>query len=196
MINENFIFLGAAFSLAGCLKYVVETIRGNAKPNRVTWLLWGVVPMIAFASEISQGVGLPSLLTFMVGFGPLLVFAASFVNKQAEWKLGRFDIVCGALSVLGVVLWLTTDSPNLAIVFSIAADLLAALPTLVKAYRFPETENGMAFLGGAANGAITLLALQEWTFAHYAFPLYIFLLSGSLFLLIQFRLGPRLATQR
>ncbi len=57
-----------------------DTVRGHSQPNRVTWLLWGLAPMLAFAAELKAHVGLSALMTFSVGFNPLLVLAASFVN--------------------------------------------------------------------------------------------------------------------
>jgi hypothetical protein len=54
--------------------YLRDTLRGTTKPNRVTWLLWAVAPLLAAAVELSEGVGLRALPTFMVGFMPLLVF--------------------------------------------------------------------------------------------------------------------------
>ena len=58
MLNVHFVFLGAAIGLVGQTFYVVDTIRGRTQPNRVTWLLWAVAPLLAFAVEIDKGVGL------------------------------------------------------------------------------------------------------------------------------------------
>lgn len=82
MLNENFVILGAVIAAIGSLSYLIDTIKGKAKPNRVTFFLWTLAPMIAFAAEIKQGVGMQSLITFMVGFSPLLIFLASFTNKK------------------------------------------------------------------------------------------------------------------
>jgi len=51
-----------------------------------------------------------------------------------------FDLICGILSLVGLVLWMITKVGNVAIFFSIVADGLAAVPTLVKAYKYPDTE--------------------------------------------------------
>ncbi len=193
MINENFVILGAIFSVIGGGNYLISTIRGKTKPNRVTWFLWALTPLIAFVAEIKQGVGLPALMTFTVGFVPLLIFTASFFNKNSAWKIGKLDIGCGALSLLGLVFWYISQDANIAIFFSIVADGLAAIPTIVKSFYFPETENASAFLSGGANGAITLLTINTWNFAHYGFPLYILLICIILFVLIKFQLGKRFA---
>jgi hypothetical protein len=131
-------------------------------------------------------------MTFMVGFGPLLVFTASFVNRKSVWKLGKFDFFCGGLSFLGLLLWVLTREGNIAIVFSIVADGLAALPTVLKAYKEPETESYPVFLLAAISAIITLLTIDTWTFANYGFPLYILCICLLLTTLIKFRIGKKL----
>ena len=108
MINVNWIYLGTAIGALGTSVYLRDTLRGTTKPNRVTWLLWAVAPLLAAAVEFNEGVGLRALPTFMVGFMPLLVFAASFHNPDAVWKIRRIDYACGAMSVVGTVVWLVT----------------------------------------------------------------------------------------
>ena len=81
VINENWIYLGTAIGAAGALVYLRDTVRGTTQPNRVTWLLWAVAPLLAAAVELNEGVRLQALPTFMVGFMPLLIFIASFHNS-------------------------------------------------------------------------------------------------------------------
>lgn len=192
MINPNFAIVGAIIFGIGSIPYVLETLQGKVKPNRVTWLIWSIGPLIAFSAQIKQGVGIQSFLTLMYGIVPMIIFAASFVNKKAYWKLGRLDIVCGAFAFLGLILWQITQIGNLAIAFSILADALATFPTLVKSYHEPETENYMLFLTNAISAGITLLTIQVWTFAEYAFPLYIFIMTIILTVLIKFKIGKRI----
>jgi hypothetical protein len=186
MLHEDFVILGAVIALGGSLSYAISTLRGKTKPNRVTWCLWALAPFVAFAAEIGQGVGLRALTTFMVGFGPLLVFIASFVKRTSYWKISALDWTCGALSLVALCLWGITRIGNLAIVLSIASDALAALPTVIKAYREPASENARAFLFSASSALITLLTITSWNFAVYAFPLYICIVSFLLFILISF----------
>lgn len=193
MLPEQILYIGAALSFIGAIAYVIPTLRGEVKPNRVSWFLWSLAPLIAFASQVTQGVGLQSLTTFAIGFSPLLVLAASFLNKKSVWKLGTLDYVCGALSLLGLFLWYLTKVGNIAISLSIVADALAYIPTMVKAYKAPETEDYKIYLFGSISGLLTLLTIKNWTFAAYGFPLYIFFINIPLVLLIRFKLGKRLS---
>src|SRR5512138_400963 len=191
MLNKNFVIVGTLIGTAGAFAYLWDTIRGKVKPNRVSFLLWSIAPMIAFAAQIKQGVGLESLMTFSTGFLPLLTFLASFVNKQAEWKVTKFDLICGFLSLLGLMLWLITKVGNVAIFFSIVADGLAALPTLVKAYRYPETEIAWPWLATVIGVVLTLLTLTEWTFANSGFIIYILIADFLIFSCVQFQVGKK-----
>lgn len=193
MINENFVYLGFAIGFIGGLSYLIDVVKGKVKPNRVSWFLWALAPMIAFAAQIKQGVGLEAILSFSVGFNPLLIFIASFVNKKSVWKLTKFDFICGALSLLGILLWLLTKNPNLAILFAILADGLASLPTILKSWRDPETENYWVFLCGIINSGIVLLTIRNWSFASASFTIYIFLICIVLTSLIMFKPGLKLA---
>lgn len=189
MISEKFVLLAALLNLIGSTSYVVATIRGKTKPNRITFFLWAVAPLIAFSAELGEGVGLPALMTFMVGFGPLMVFIASFVNRKAYWKITKLDWVFGGLSLLGLSLWAITRNGNLAILFSITADGLAAAPTVIKSYKFPDTENHLIYTLGAISAAITMLTIKDWSFAHYGFPAYILLVTSLISFLIISKIG-------
>ena len=189
MLPGYFVIIGTLIGASGSVAYLLETVKGRIKPNRVSFLLWSLAPMIAFFAQVTQGVGLEALMTFSTGFLPFTVFVASFVNKQAKWRLNGFDMVCGILSVAGIALWLITKEGNVAIIFSIVADTFAAIPTLVKAYKYPRTELAWPWMATVAGIVLTLLTLSEFTFANSGFIVYILVLNLIIFLLVQFKWG-------
>ena len=195
MLDEKFIILGALLSFSGSLNYLINTIKGKTKPNRVSWFLWALAPMIAFAAEIDKGVGLTSLMTFMAGFNPLLIVITSFLNKKSYWKLEKMDYVYGSISLFAILIWQLTGEGNLAILFAILADGLASIPTVIKSYHQPETESSLIFLFSMINAGITLLTIKDWSFAHWGFPAYIFLICVILYSLIKFKLGLLIQTK-
>lgn len=191
MIDERFIYLGVGINFFGTISYLKSTLQGKTKPNKVTWFLWALAPLVAFAAQYSQGVGLVSLMTFMIGFGPILIFLASFLNKKSDWKITKFDIFCGILSLLGLVLWGLTRVGNIAILFAILADGLAAIPTLIKAYHYPETENLDSYLCAGISAVIAFLAIKDWNFANFGFALWTIFLCSIFVLIIRFKLGKK-----
>lgn len=193
MIDPRFAILGALIIVAGSASYARNTVQGRTQPNRVTWLMWTVAPLIAFAAEIVQHVGLESLLTLAVGFGPLLVVIASFLDPKAYSRLTRFDVSCGCLSMAALIAWAMTGTGNVAIAFSILSDVAAGIPTVRKAFLHPASESAGAFMASGCGATITLLttAPGAWSFATVAFPCYILLADGSLSTLILFRRSRR-----
>lgn len=180
MIPEYFAIIGAIIASLGGFYYLYETIAGKSQPNRVTWLLWGIFPAIIFTAQRIQGVRDVSWISFAAGFTPLLIVLASFLNKKAYWKTERRDYYIMAAACLGLVLWAVTKNANLAIVFSIIADFLAGLPTLIKAYHHPESESWIAYGISALGFIIGILAIHAFSFANYAFVVYLFLMDGAL----------------
>lgn len=191
MIDERFVYLGALLSTWGSLKYLIEVFKGKAKPNRVSWFLWALAPLIAFSAEVQKGVGVQSVMTFIVGFNPLIILITSLFNKKSYWKLKKMDYFYGGMSVLGLILWQITGEGNLAIFFSIMSDGLAGIPTIIKSWDDPRSENHQVFFYTMINAGITLLTIKVWSFAHWGFPVYIFTICAILYVLIRFELGPK-----
>lgn len=189
MINPNWIFVGLALQSWGGISYLFDTIKGKVQPNKVSWLLWSIAPLIAFFAQIKQGVGIEAWSTFIVGFIPLVVFCASFVNKKAKWEIGKLDIVCGILSILGLMLWLITKVGNVAIFFSILADGLAAIPTIVKSYKDPDSESHLPYSLGIPNSIFALLVITDWNFQNWGFVVYLLFVNTIIAVLVKFRLG-------
>jgi len=181
---EYLVFVAALGSLLAASVYIRSMFRGQTKPNRITWLMWTIAPLVATAASVSSGVSWAVVPVFMSGFTPLIVFVASFFNKKAYWKLSMFDYACGILSGLAIVLWLLTRNPNLAIIFAIISDALAAVPTLAKAWRDPETESAWPFIIGTFSPLASFLAASTWTFSELAFPTYLITINAFILLFV------------
>jgi len=172
------VFVGAIISLVfGVLPYIKDTLRGNTKPNRVTWLIWALAPLIATFAAIADGVGWSVLPVFMAGFGSLLIFVVSFVNKNSYWKLETFDYFCGFCSLLALALWAITKEPVVAIILAIVSDGFAAVPTLIKSWKHPETETLAAYIAPLFGILTGFTAIKTWNFSSLAFPIYLLIIS-------------------
>lgn len=191
MISVNWVYLGSAIGALGTAVYLRDTLRGTTKPNRVTWLLWAVAPLLAAAVELDEGVGLRTLPTFTVGFFPLLVFVASFHNPESVWKIRRIDYACGAMSVVGTIIWLATRNGVVAISAAILADFLAGVPTVMKSWTHPQTETVSSYIGAVLSMVILLLTIDRWTFDVAAFPLFIACMASVEVFLVGGEPGPR-----
>ncbi|MDR3450975.1 MAG: hypothetical protein P4M15_14755 [Alphaproteobacteria bacterium] len=174
------VLIGAAINIAGSFDYIRNTVAGRTKPNRVTFFLWATASMIAAAAAFSEGHRWEVVPVFISGLMPLLIFCASFLNRNGHWQLQRFDYLCGAFSILALILWRITHDADIAIVFAILADALAMIPTARKAWTHPETETLSAYLCAAISQFTAFIAAPEPSFAAYAFPVYLIFCCGGI----------------
>ncbi len=188
---EYLVYVAAFASLVAAVAYIRSMFKGDTLPNRVTWLMWSVAPLIATAAAISNGVELAVLPVFMAGFCPLLIFIASFLTRKAYWKLSRVDYLCGVLSGLALVLWYITQEPNLAIGLAIAGDAFAAFPTLAKAWTNPQTESAWPYLIGIFSPLTSFAAATIWNFSALAFPVYLTVMNCLLVFSVYHKKIPR-----
>jgi len=180
MLPEKWAIIGAIIGSLGGFYYFYETITGKAQPNRITWLLWGIFPMVIFMAQRAQGVEGISWASFLAGLTPLLTVAASFFNKKAYWKTEPRDYFLMAAAILGIILWAFTHNPNLALLFSLLADVLASMPTLIKSYRHPDSESWIAYAISTFGFGISFLSVKIYNIENAAFVAYVFLLNGTL----------------
>ncbi len=191
MIDPRFVYLAALVSVFGASGYIRDTMRGVTSPNRVTWSLWGLEGILGFAVEIQQHIGLASITTLMLGLIPCAVVFVSFRNPHSVWKIGTFDIFCGSISLAGLAFWGFVNQPTVALISFVAADQVAALPTMRKSWLAPGTESPRVFFMGVLNCGITLLTLRSATTAGVLFPGCVLVGDLVLWLLIVTRVGPR-----
>ncbi len=178
MIPEYFAYLSILFGIIGSFFYIKDIFLGKVKPNRVSWFLWMIAPFIGVYISYKSGVDILLLLsTFMAGFIPFLILLASLFKKKSYWKITTFDILLGLLSLLAIIIWITTKNGFLALIFAILADLFAGIPTILKSWKYSETENTAPYLFGILNQIITFLIITNFSFLNYGFPLYLILMN-------------------
>ncbi len=179
------VLLSVTLSLSGTVAYIRDMFRGKSKPNLITWGLWGTVPLIATGAALTAHADIwATVRIFMSGFGPLIVFITAFFIPQSYWKLARFDFFCGIFSLIAIILWLVADLPVIAILFAAIADFLASLPTLIKAWKHPETETLYTYFVGLFTATIVIPAIPVWNIENSAFQVYLILVNVLLFLAI------------
>lgn len=179
------VLLSVGISLSGAVAYVRDMFRGKSRPNLVTWGLWGFAPLIATGAALTANAdGWSTVRIFMSGFGPAIIFVIGLFLRQSYWKLTRFDFICGLFSVVALIAWLIADEPVMAILFAALADLLATWPTLVKAWKHPETETLYTYFVGLFSASIVIPAIPVWNIENAAFQIYLLTANIALFLVV------------
>ena len=169
----------------GAYDYLRDTLAGKTKPNRVSWSLWALAPLISLGAAFDADADVWASIRVLVGgIVPAVIFLASFINKNSYWRLGRFDWLCGGLSLAALVFWQLADSPLVAVLLATAANTLATIPTLVKAWNYPETESRLIFITSFTSAILIIPAIPVWTIANSAFQIGLMLTTGALLVAI------------
>jgi hypothetical protein len=169
----------------GAYDYLRDTLAGKTKPNRVSWSLWALAPLISLGAAFDADADVWASIRVLVGgIVPAVIFLASFINKNSYWRLGRFDWFCGGLSLAALFFWQLADSPLVAVLLATTANTLATVPTFVKAWNYPETESRLIFITSFISAILIIPAIPVWTIANSAFQIGLMLTTGALLVAI------------
>jgi len=163
-------------SLVDGLPYIRDTWRRGTRPHRGTWLIWSMLSIVAFASQVAEG-GAWSLV--MVGTQMLFTSAIFVLSiRRGEGGLSRQDLAILAVAMLGVAGWLASSDPLVATVCVVAADSLGVAMMLPKTWRVPESETLVTFVLAAIAGALSAVAVDGAPLDLLLYPLYFAGING------------------
>lgn len=178
MIPVYFSYITIFTSLIGGYFYIKGTLTGKTKPNRASWLIWFLAACTASIVQFSSGAGISAIPIFMAGFIPFLVLLASFKNKNAYWEAGWVEYICLFFAILSLIAFFILKTGTWATIFAIIADGLGFIPTFIKSWRDPKSENLGPFVSGVFNPFMSIATLSVFSFNTIGFAIYLF--AGNL----------------
>ena len=158
--------------LVALVQYVIAILRKETKPNRATWWIWTVVGFTLGASYYSSGANHTIWVPVSYIIGPFAIAILSMKYGEGGWTW--FDRICLLGAGVSVILWWIFSSPLVALVINLFIDFLGALPTIRKSYYKPEGEDRTAWIMFLVGNAVNLFAVEKWSFAIAAYPIYMF----------------------
>lgn len=169
-------------SLLGFVPYLFTICQGKTRPNRATWWIWAIVGIILSASYYSSGAVHSLWVPVCSAIGHFLI--AIFAIKYGEGGWNRFDRACFLGAGISLFLWWQFSSPLIALSINIVIDFLGALPTIRKSYYEPKTEDPLTWRIFLAAHTLNLFAINNWSFALSAYPLYLFSVTSIIVVLL------------
>lgn len=149
--------VAGVMAIVQVIPYIVSIFRGHTKPERMSYFIWVLLEGISAASYIAVGARTTIWPGVAYTLTAVLIFALSI--KRGMGGFSKFDIVCLILALGGIGVWLGTNNALLTLYFSMFVGVIAYLPTIKKAYFFPETENTLSWVMTACTAMINLFAL-------------------------------------
>ncbi len=184
------VVLSALITIVGAARYIRNTLRGQTKPNLVTWSMWALAPLVGTGAALSAHADPWTIVRiFLAGFLPVLVIVAVIIKPQGYWKLTPFDILCGVCSLVALVAWLFAGKPVLAVVLAAAGDGFAAIPTIIKSWKHPETETGFTFIMSLVSILLVIPSIPNLRVENWAFQIYLVVCNSLLVIAVYRKRG-------
>lgn len=177
------IFAGV-ISLLSNLPYIIDTLRRRTKPQRVTWGIFFILNIIFLLNQ--SAIGATNSLWLIVSFAisTFVVFCLSIVYGVGGY--GKRDIAILVSALLGVSLWLIFNQPIVSVIMSLVVATLAAIPTLIKAYKNPKSETAVKWLLGGVAALLTIISVGKMDLV-ILFPIMSFIIQAGIYVTIIYR---------
>ena len=172
-MKEFFSIAALVVSLAANIPYIVETIQGKAKPERISWLLWTMLGATYFGSAVLAGGA--TLFTFGELIGPVIILILAL--KFGVGGKSRFDLISLAVALVAFILLLLTKDVLISLVLALIVDGIGAMLTIRKLRLDPSSESRGFWLLGAISSIFAIISLSAYNLETLLFPLYVFVLS-------------------
>lgn len=174
--------IGASIMLFATVPYIIDIVKRKTKPNIVTWLTWTLLISIGAAALFASHQ--PNSALLLVGDAIATFAVVLFGLKYGIAKLDVFDVLCQIGAMVGLVLWLIFNSPMIAIVSTIAIDLIGTVPTFRHSWRKPDEETLITFALGVIATFLTLLSISHYSVTAWIYPAYLLLSNALIAILI------------
>lgn len=163
--------------------YIISILKGESKPNRVTWFIWTFVGFVLAISYYFSGAQNTIWVPFMEFIGPLIIAILSIKYGEGGLK-EKTDILCFIGSIISIILWIVFNSPIIALIFNLIIDAFALVPTIKKSYLRPRGENFWAWFGTGVADTVNLFAVEKFTLGILVYPIYMLIADIIIILLL------------
>ena len=178
--------IGASITLAlvSPIIYAISMVRGRSQPARMTRFVVWLAAAISFISLYADGSSGAVWLAGVFAARNLFLLVMSFWYGVGGWT--RLDQICLTIAGAGLLGWQIVGDPLIALVFAILADLVGFVPTFVKTYREPTSEEPQFFYLESLAVVLNIIVIGAWS-EDLLFPVYI-LASNIIVLSLIFKL--------
>jgi len=179
------IMLSSFLTVVAFIPYIVDILKGVTKPRIISWFLWTILSSIACVAALIEHQYPTAILMLVSAFGTLAICLLGW--RFGDKDISRVDIICLSGALFGIALWKLFDSPAIAVIFMIAIDFIAGIPTLFHAWNKPNEETLTTFVLSFAGAILTLLVIENWQITSFAFPLFLVLVNFEFMLVVVLR---------
>jgi len=172
---QIFGYISGVLSVCCFVPYIWDILKHKTKPERASWLIWSVLGVIAFFSQLNKGATDSLWLTGVQTIGLVLVFLLSL--KYGVGGLTKKDMLALGVAFVGLVLWKITQEATIALILVIIIDVAGSLLTISKSYKDPGSETLVTWILSGTSGLFGALAVYKLDWVLLSYPVYLWLIN-------------------
>jgi hypothetical protein len=169
---------------AAYVRYMLAVISGKSKPVIISWVLWGVIDIVAIVSMYSAGVVSMQMIGSVVGSIGVMIVAIMYGEKHS-WNF--FDYVCLVLVIVSLAAWYFVPNPVVGLVLSQISVLTASVPTFISAWKNPEQEDVLSWAMFFGSCVFAIIAINKGTLENIMQPIIFTIIESTMVYLVCIR---------
>lgn len=170
------IILSSVLVMISPMFYIHSMLTGVTQPHRTTRFVLLVITVLATASLWGERGTAAFWLAFVSAIQGLVTFVIGFRKGVGGWA--PLDITCLVIAMCGIVVWQLSDRAMVVLIASLVADFVGCVPTIVKTYRMPRSEDWRFYAIDTLAALCSLLAVTSLSVMAVAFPFYLVFING------------------
>ncbi len=170
-MKEIFVVISAILILVAAPPYIIDTIKGKTRPERVTWLIFSILGLIAFISQITLGASWSLVFSGLDTSASILVFGLSI--KYGVGGHTTLDTAALVIAGIGVVIAVLAKEPIISLLGVILADVSGTILTVKKTYLNPDSETTITWLLVGTAALFGVLTVGKFSFDILLYPFYL-----------------------
>lgn len=174
--------LAAAMAVVAYGIYVWQTLRGEARPHPLSWLIFGILTGTGYLVQLDQAAGPGSWVMGITTVVCLLLCLMSFWRGERMFPWYEWAFLAAAAIVFGFYLW--SREPTASATLAAAVAVLGFGPTLTKAWDRPQSDSVTTFTLNGLKFAPSLLAMDTVSVATCVFPVALLIANLAVALII------------
>lgn len=178
--------LSIAIGIVAYTIYLWQTARKEGvQPHPFSWLLWGLVTLVAYLVQREQSGEAGSWATGFTAAVCFLIGGLTLLKNQ--WRFFWFDWVSVGIGLLVLAFYIVAKNPTYSAIFATTADVVGYVPTLKKGWAEPRKDSATSFALNAAKFAVALAALGSYSIATWLYPATITLVNSGVAVMLFLR---------
>jgi hypothetical protein len=177
--------LAVAIALVAYGIYVWQTLRGEARPHPLSWLIFGILSGTAYLVQFDEAAGPGSWVMGITAIVCLLLCLMSFWRGERIFPWYEWAFLFAAAVIFIFYLW--SRQPTIAAVLAASVNVLGFGPTVTKAWQRPHSDSITTFALNSIKFIPAFFAMDNLSLATCVMPAALVVANAAVALIIYAR---------